>query len=97
MKDRGQSCPENWEMSESSLQVCEKKTDGKSCDSVVISTHGQSYQSVRGRFFAYQFGTPDAFNVKSTDIDDAYVDYISITHGLHSHSWCGSIPCRRRS
>ena len=82
MKDRGQSCPDNWKMSESgSLRMCGKKTDGQSCDSVVISTHGQSYQSVRGRFRAYQFGTPDAFNVKSTDIEDAYVDGISITHG----------------
>ena len=83
MKDRGQNCPDNWKLSESnSLRMCGKKTNGgKSCDSVVISTHGQSYQSVRGRFVAYQFGTPDAFKVASTNIEDAYVDGISITHG----------------
>jgi dynein heavy chain len=85
MKDLGQNCPENWTLSESSLpmRTCGKKTEKNTCDSLVISTHGQAYQSVRGQIRAFQFGTPDAFMVTSTgpSIDDAYVDGISITHG----------------
>ena len=84
MKDRGQKCPADLKLSESnSMRMCGKKTDGKSCNSVLIPTNGQSYQYVRGIIKAYQFGTPDAFKVSSTDIDDAYLDGISITHGQH--------------
>ena len=84
MKDLGQNCPGNWTLSESnSMRTCGKKTEKNTCDSLVISTHGQTYQSVRGRVRAYQFGTPDAFKVTSIgpSIDNPYVDGISITHG----------------
>ena len=85
MKDLGQNCPENWTLSEASspIRTCGKKTEKNTCDSLVISTHGQAYQSVQGRVKAFQFGTPDAFMVTSSNpsIDDPYVDGISITHG----------------
>lgn len=84
IKDLGQSCPENWTLSTTnSMRMCGKKTERNTCDSLVISTHGQAYTSVRGRIRAFQFGSPDAFMVSTTEpsIDDAYVDGISITHG----------------
>ena len=81
MKDLGQNCPENWTLSEANLLIrtCGKKTEKNTCDSLVISTHGQAYQSVRGRVKAFQFGTPDAFMVTSSNpsIDDPYVDGIA--------------------
>lgn len=85
MKNHTQNCPSVWKQitSDGNLtRTCGKKTNGSGCDSLVISTRGKPYKSVQGQITAYQFGTPDAFQVNtSSNIDDAYVDGISITHG----------------
>ena len=36
---------------------------------------------MRGRVRGYQYASPDAFNGMYEDIDDPYVDGVSITHG----------------
>ena len=83
-----QSCPDALQLHTSdSLQLCGKT--GRGCDSIKINVSGQSYQQVRGTVKAYQFGTTDGFLRwaggspigGSDDIESAYVDGISITHG----------------
>ena len=59
--DPGQSCPDALRLHTSdSLQLCGKKARS-SCDSIIVPVNGQSYQTVRGKVKAYQFGTTDGF------------------------------------
>ena len=93
----GQTCPNALQLTTSnSLRLCGKKT-GNSCDSIVISTAGQTYQEVRGKVKAYQFGSPDGFH-SNNDINSIYVDGISITNGISSsrkHIWTYAIGFRQ--
>ena len=44
MNDPDQSCPESLKLStHRRRRLCGRKTDGSSCDSIVIPTNGQSY------------------------------------------------------
>ena len=102
----GQSCPDNLTLHTSnSLRLCGKKT-ARSCDSLIIPVSGQSYQQVRGKVKAYQFGTTDGFLRwsgqpigGSDDIESEYVDGISITHGQspRNHVWTYAIGWRQHS
>ena len=85
----GQSCPDALKLRTSnSLRLC-GKTTGNSCDSFILPVDGQTYQQVRGKVKAYQYGTTDGFLRwrggrpvgGSDDIESVYVDGISITHG----------------
>ena len=52
------------------------------CISTFYSTHGVRYRSVTGRARGYQFGTTDGFASQFSDnIDAAYMDGVSVTHG----------------
>ena len=54
----------------------------------MIPIGGQSYTEVHGRMIAYQYASPDAFNVGSPGINGPYVDGISITYGSpRKHVW----------
>ena len=90
-----QKCPDALKLNTSdSLRLCGKKT-GKSCDSITIDTGGKSYQEVRGKVRLYQFGAPDAFR-DNKNIDDVYVDGISITHGKsRKHIWTYAVGFRQ--
>lgn len=94
----GESCPSSLQLDTSTpLRLCGKKTSGGSCDSVTIATGGQSYQEVRGKIKAFQYGSPDAFqrygsgaDTSQDNIESYYVDGISITHGQsgqRNHVW----------
>ena len=95
MTDPDQQCPENLQLSYTNqpIRLCGKSTDGPSCDSVTFTTNGIQYQQVCGRVRGYQFGSPDAFNcnIRScpTNINNPYVDGVSITHGAspRKHIW----------
>ena len=92
----GQSCPDGLKLDTDNV-LCGKKT-GRSCDSITISTEGQSYQEVRGKIKAYQFGSPDGFSTSAKDnIDSYYVDGISITYGQspRKHIWTYAIGFRQ--
>ena len=77
------------------MRLCGRKTDGatsstgRACDSVTISTNFRTYEHVRGQITAYMWGLPDAFKTDVTNIDDSYVDGISITYGQNprNHIW----------
>ena len=54
-----------------------------------FSTQGIHYKMVCGQLRGYQYGTPDAFSINSSNIDSCYVDGISITYGSNprKHIW----------
>ena len=88
MTDPNQQCPENLQLSFTSpIRLCGRRTGG--CNSVTFTTYGVRYQRVCGRVRGYQFKTTDAFVTSYTDIDNPYVDGVSITHGAspRMHIW----------
>ena len=82
MTDPDQQCPESLQLSTSPIRLCGRRTGG--CNSVILNTYG-----VCGRVRGYQFGSPDAFVTSYTDIDNPYVDGVSISHGAspRMHIW----------
>ena len=56
---------------------------------ITLPTGGVPYNLVKGRVIGYQFSTTNAFGVRPADINGAYVDGISITHGRtpRHHIW----------
>ena len=93
------NCPDVLELCTfNSLRLCGRKSGPTKCNSIQIPTNGISYQQVRGRVRAYQFGSPDAFETSTQDnIDANYVDGISITHGNspRKHIWTYAIGYRQ--
>ena len=94
MTDPNQQCPENLQLSytDQPIQLCGRRTDSSSCDSITFTPNGIQYQKVCGRVRGYQFGSPDGFNVFNCPapctIDDPYVDGVSVTHGSpRMHIW----------
>ena len=86
MSDPTQQCPASLRKFSSPRASCGKRSNGDGCDSVRIRTYGMRYRRVCGRFRGYQIGSTDAFTVccgngRTTGIEGAYVDGISITHG----------------
>ena len=61
------------------------------CASNTYTAHGISYSHVYGRIKAYQYGVPVAFATTNfnTQIDEAYVYGVSLTHGQNpqKHIW----------
>ena len=97
-----QHCPHSLQYTTcNSLRLCKRHT-GTKCNSIIISTKGKSYQEVRGKVTAYQFGSPDAFrifDVHARKIDQGYVDGISITYGKYprKHIWTYAMGFRQFS
>ena len=96
MTDPDQQCPENLQLSytDQPIRLCGRRSVNRGCDSVTFTTYGVQYQQVCGRVRGYQFGPPDAFYCHSsrscpTNIDNPYVDGVSITHGAspRKHIW----------
>ena len=90
MTDPDQTCPTAWRLYEQdSTRACGRQaSDTASCDSVYFSTGGYEYTEVCGRITGYQYASPDGLAVPGTDIDTAYVDGVSITHGSpRQHIW----------
>ena len=82
--------------------MCWKRPNG--CTSFSFRPK-ESYRAVCGTAAAYAYGSPDGFGyIHSTTetIDQAYVDGISITHGLPRRHlftyaatlWWGNCPCK---
>ena len=93
MTDPNQTCPDGFRLvsrTEPPLRTC--GTPSRGCISTTFSTRGIEYSRVCGRVVGYQFGHTDAFAsyiVRSSTIDDSYVDGISLTHGQspRQHIW----------
>ena len=59
------------------------------CDSPFFSTYSLNYTKVCGQVRGYQYFSPDAFRIGTSDIDSYYVDGVSITYGSNprQHIW----------
>ena len=93
MTDPDQQCPENLQLSytDQPIRLCGRRSANPA---VTFTTYGVQYQQVCGRVRGYQFASPDAFYCHSqrscpTNIDNPYVDGVSITHGAspRKHIW----------
>ena len=95
----GDSCPSGWGSITSPFAACRSASDDAGCYSTSFSVSGVSYHKVCGKARGYQRESTDAFggprrqHGSSTfdylvDIDDAYVDGLSITIGSpRKHVW----------
>ena len=89
------------------IRTCVKNEASGGCSSVELSTANTQYSTMCGRITAYQVGTTDDFRVPINDINSAYVDGVSLTHGNpRQHIWtfaaAGNMdricdPCRTQS
>ena len=83
----GYSCPGGWEpatIPRSSKRVCKGNGEIAGCYSAHFSVSGHNFNEVYGKVLGYQKGRTTAFNAyysKKHDIDDTYVDGVSITYG----------------
>ena len=82
----GDDCPTGWsKSSHSGVSFCRSPSDKGGCYSIIFSSK-MSYNRVCGRIRGYQKGSPDGF--RSGNINDMYVDGLSITHGNpRQHIW----------
>ena len=91
MTDPNQQCPQNFSLYTQPKRLCGKSTNGNGCDSVKFTTNSLQYNKVCGRVVGYQFRSPDAFAASCSphcNINNAYVDGVSITHGSpRKHIW----------
>ena len=92
MTDRNQRCPSGLiTVTNGGKTFCRKH--GSGCSSVVFPVNGVRYSKVCGKVIGYQYYSMDAFGAYHSDsslnIDDVYVDGVSITHGTspRSHIW----------
>ena len=87
MTDPTQQCPPNFNLYTEN-RLCGKSTNGGGCDSVNFNTSGLHYNKICGRVVGYQKGSPNEFRCSSCNIEEDYVDGISITYGSpRKHVW----------
>ena len=89
MSDSMQSCPSDWtDRSANGVRLCGRPAGSDNeCHSTFYHPD-HSYTRVCGRVIGYQFGLPDGLDNSYLNINQAYVDGVSITHGTpRSHIW----------
>ena len=89
MTNPNQHCPSGFNQYNSPIRACGRTLNTGGCQSLHFPIQGVSYYKVCGQIIGYQLGTPSAFSSGSTNIEGAYVDGISITHGGNprKHIW----------
>ena len=88
MADPFEKCPEGFGLyKENGVRACcRPSTSSGSCVSTTYRPRGISYSQVCGKVIGYQFGSTDGTN--NNDINGAYIDGISLTHGNpRNHIW----------
>ena len=83
--------------SNNTRRLCVIPTNTPACQAVVFSVGSQRYSRVCGRIIGYQFGSTDAFHRYDLDINDLYVDGVTLTHGsdpVH-HIWTFAASARK--
>ena len=91
MTDPSQQCPDGFRLvtrTTAPLRTCGRPGPA-GCVSTTFPVHGIKYSQVCGRVIGYQDRSPDAFERYYANIDDYYVDGISLTHGQspRQHIW----------
>ena len=93
MTDLNEHCPPGLQTQTINSKTFCSSTHGPGCSSIIFPVNGVKYCKVCGKVIGYQYSSPDAFDPyyadRSLTIDDAYVDGISLTHGIspRSHIW----------
>ena len=95
MTNSSQHCPSGTRLrTDLPKRLCGNILIGPGCSSTIFDVHGIQYGQVCGKIIAYQDASPDAFGgdniiTRSHNIDENYVDGISLTHGNNSrkHIW----------
>ena len=90
MTDTDEQCPSTLQLyNESGVRACgrQPRTDG--CRTVgSFSSYDIDYKEICGRVIGYQYGTTDGLGTSSNNIDDIYVDGVSLTYGSpRTHIW----------
>ena len=88
MTNLSSQCPRGlMEFSYQSKRLCGRASSSGGCSSVYINSYGIDYSKVCGKVIAYQHSSPDGF--KSANVDDDYLDGVSLTHGRYprKHIW----------
>ena len=73
--------------------LCGNISNSPGCTLTTFNVHSIEYKQVCGKIIAYQYISPDAFGdhnlaTRNDNIDDNYVDGISLTHGSpRKHIW----------
>ena len=82
------------------IRTCVRDEASRGCTSVELymSTANIQFSSVCGRITAYQVGRVDYFHLNNNDLDDVYVDGVSLTHGSpRQHIWTFAAAGGRRA
>ena len=90
MTNSSHQCPSGLrEHNDSNIRTCVKSEALAGCSSVIFSNPNIAYSKICGRVQAYQINSTNAFRGRSdADIDSAYVDGVSLTHGTpREHIW----------
>ena len=90
MTDPSQDCPSGFDFFlNSNIRYCAKPPKAlRSCQSIQFPSNGISYTEVCGRATGYQIGLILAILPDAANIDDVYVDGVSITRGSpRKHIW----------
>ena len=87
MSDPLQQCPSSWRLySTNGVRAC-GQSSGRGCRSQNY-TINQTYKKVCGQIIGYQVGSTDAFEFGHYEIDEVYVDGVSLTYGEpRKHIW----------
>ena len=87
--DMTMNCPSGLqELMTGGIRVCRREGNSVGCRSNIFQTNGISYSQICGKVVGYQKGTPDGVNTIHNDINNAYLDGVSITRGSpRQHVW----------
>ena len=91
MTDTNYNCPTGLNLTSHSKRTCGRShTTYGGCSSATFSVGDLPYSCVCGRIRGYQVGTTGGFGYRVNDIDNYYVDGVSLTHGdpgSRQHIW----------
>ena len=88
MTQDSQTCPGNLEVTTSPSRMCRQPHTHAGCTTVIYRLHNMAYSRVCGRAIGYGCGGTDSIRHSTSQINDPYVDGISITHGVpRKHIW----------
>ena len=89
MTNSSHQCPSGLrQRTDSNNRTCVRGSDSRGCSSVTFSSAILEYSRVCGKIIGYQYGTTDAFNTGTDDINEHYVNGVSLTHGIpRRHIW----------
>lgn len=91
MSDPSQQCPSPWTLNTLTPELSCSTPSSPGCQGFTITVPLGKYTRVCGRAIGYATGTPDGFAAIAApgrNIDQAYLDGVSLTHGLpRQHIW----------